>query len=112
MEQRKGYEKFVFNQITDYARARFDFSDRKTFYLIGLARKVKKYGCTFPDCSARAHLHVHHVECRSRFGKKRYLDLLPRVARHFVSNLQHPAQMPLLMWAKANADAVFREAHK
>lgn len=52
------------------------------------------------------------VRLALRDGKSRYLDLLPRVARHFVSDLQHPAQMPLLMWAKANAEAVFKEAHK
>ena len=52
------------------------------------------------------------VRLAMRDGKKRYLDLLPRVARHFVSNLHHPAQMSLLMWAKTHADAVFREAHK
>lgn len=52
------------------------------------------------------------VRLALRDGKSRYLDLLPRVARHFVSNLQHPAQMSLLMWAKTHADAIFREAHK
>jgi aminoglycoside/choline kinase family phosphotransferase len=52
------------------------------------------------------------VRLALRDGKKRYLDLLPRVARHFVADLQHPALMQLLMWAKTHADAVFREAHK
>ncbi|MDG1418214.1 MAG: phosphotransferase [Maricaulis sp.] len=52
------------------------------------------------------------VRLAMRDGKQRYLDLLPRVARHFVANLQHPSLMPLLMWAKAHADPVFKEAHK
>lgn len=52
------------------------------------------------------------VRLAVRDGKQRYLDLLPRVARHYVSNLQHPALMPLLMWTKAHAPAVFAEAHK
>ena len=37
---------------------------------------------------------------------------LVRVARHFVSDLQHPALMPLHMWAKSQAPAIFLEAHK
>lgn len=52
------------------------------------------------------------VRLAQRDGKQRYLDLLPRVARHYVANLQHPALMPLLMWTKAHAPAVFAEAHK
>ena len=52
------------------------------------------------------------VRLAVRDGKQRYLDLLPRVARHYVSNLQHPALMPLLMWTKAHAPSVFAEAHK
>lgn len=52
------------------------------------------------------------VRLAVRDGKQRYLDLLPRVARHYVTNLQHPALMPLLMWTKAHAPAVFAEAHK
>jgi hypothetical protein len=43
MNERKGYQKFGFFHITDYARARFDFSDRKTYYLLHLARKVKEH---------------------------------------------------------------------
>jgi aminoglycoside/choline kinase family phosphotransferase len=52
------------------------------------------------------------VRLALRDGKSRYLDLLPRIARHFVANLQHPALMRLLMWAKAHANPVFKEAHK
>ncbi|MGK0266590.1 MAG: aminoglycoside/choline kinase family phosphotransferase [Maricaulis sp.] len=52
------------------------------------------------------------VRLALRDGKQRYLDLLPRVARHYVANLQHPALMPLLMWTKAHAPSVFAEAHK
>jgi aminoglycoside/choline kinase family phosphotransferase len=52
------------------------------------------------------------VRLALRDGKKRYLNLLPRVARHFVADLQHPALMQLLMWAKTHAQPVFREAHR
>jgi aminoglycoside/choline kinase family phosphotransferase len=52
------------------------------------------------------------VRLAVRDGKQRYLDLLPRVARHYVGNLQHPALMPLLMWTKTHAPCVFTEAHK
>lgn len=52
------------------------------------------------------------VRLALRDGKARYLDLLPHVSRLFVADLQHPALMPLLNWAKAHADAVFKEAHK
>ncbi|RKQ96016.1 aminoglycoside phosphotransferase family protein [Maricaulis maris] len=52
------------------------------------------------------------VRLAVRDGKQRYLDLLPRVARHFVADLQHPALMPLHMWIKSNAPQVFAEAHK
>lgn len=52
------------------------------------------------------------VRLAVRDGKQRYLDLLPHVARLFVADLQHPALMPLLNWAKAHAPAVFKEAHK
>ncbi len=52
------------------------------------------------------------VRLAVRDGKQRYLELLPRVARHFVADLQHPALMPLHMWVKSNAPQVFAEAHK
>ncbi len=52
------------------------------------------------------------VRLALRDGKPAYLDLLPRVARHYVTNLHHPALMPLLMWTKAHAPCVFAEAHK
>lgn len=52
------------------------------------------------------------VRLAVRDGKARYLDLLPRVARHFVADLQHPALMPLHMWMKSHAPQVFAEAHK
>ena len=52
------------------------------------------------------------VRLAMRDGKERYLDLLPRVARHYVTNLHHPALMPLLMWTKTHAPCVFTEAHK
>ncbi|WP_417494156.1 aminoglycoside phosphotransferase family protein [Maricaulis sp.] len=52
------------------------------------------------------------VRLALRDGKQRYLDLLPRVARHYVGNLQHPALLPLLMWTKTHTPCVFAEAHK
>ena len=52
------------------------------------------------------------VRLAVRDGKQRYLGMLPHVARHFVTNLQHPALMPLLMWTKQHAPHVFAEAHK
>lgn len=52
------------------------------------------------------------VRLAQRDGKARYLDYLPRVARHFVGDLQHPALMPLHLWAKTHAPAIFLEAHK
>jgi hypothetical protein len=39
--QRRGFEKFGFRNIHDYAYERFAFSDRKTAYLISLARKLE-----------------------------------------------------------------------
>ena len=52
------------------------------------------------------------VRLALRDGKERYLELLPRVARHFVGDLQHPALMQLHMWVKDHAASVFLEAHK
>lgn len=52
------------------------------------------------------------VRLALRDGKARYLELLPHVARLFVADLQHPALMPLLNWAKSYAEPIFREAHK
>jgi hypothetical protein len=52
------------------------------------------------------------VRLAVRDGKQRYLDMLPRVARHFVQDLQHPALMQLNMWAKTHAAPVFLEAHR
>jgi hypothetical protein len=43
MDDRNGHEKLGFRHITDYASGRFDYSDRKTFYLLSLAKKIKKY---------------------------------------------------------------------
>jgi hypothetical protein len=43
MDERDGHKRFGCGHITDYACKRFDYSDRKTYYLLSLARKVKKY---------------------------------------------------------------------
>jgi hypothetical protein len=42
-EAKVQHEKFGCRHITDYACKRFDYSDRKTYYLLDLARKVKNY---------------------------------------------------------------------
>lgn len=52
------------------------------------------------------------VRLAVRDGKQRYLDLIPRVARHFVADLQHPALLSLNLWAKTHAGRVFLDAHK
>lgn len=52
------------------------------------------------------------VRLAVRDGKQRYLDLLPRVARYFVGDLQHPALMELNLWIKTHAGAVLLDAHK
>lgn len=52
------------------------------------------------------------VRLAVRDGKPRYLDMLPRVARHFVGDIQHPALMELNMWIRTHAEAVLLEAHK
>ena len=52
------------------------------------------------------------VRLAVRDGKQRYLDLLPRVARHFVADLEHPALLGLSLWARAHAPSVFLDAHR
>ena len=52
------------------------------------------------------------VRLAVRDGKARYLDMLPRVARHFAGDIQHPALMELNLWIKAHAGAVLLEARK
>ena len=52
------------------------------------------------------------VRLAVRDGKARYLDMLPRVARHFAGDIQHPALMELNMWIKTHAQPVLLEAHK
>ncbi|MEO1038772.1 MAG: phosphotransferase [Pseudomonadota bacterium] len=50
------------------------------------------------------------VRLAKRDGKSRYLQLLGRVARHFVHNLAHPVNAPLRAWCEAYAPGVFDEA--
>jgi hypothetical protein len=41
MSERRGYEKFGFSTIVDYAHGRFQFRDGKTYHLLRLARRIK-----------------------------------------------------------------------
>lgn len=50
------------------------------------------------------------VRLAQRDGKPRYLDLLPRVERHFVRDLAHPALAPVRAVAKALTPALFKDA--
>lgn len=50
------------------------------------------------------------VRLAVRDGKPKYLDLLPRVARHFCADLDHPALKELRHWVHGNVPEVFREA--
>jgi aminoglycoside/choline kinase family phosphotransferase len=52
------------------------------------------------------------VRLAKRDGKQRYLSMLPRVARHLVHDLQHPALKRLKDWYQIHAPALFLEAHK
>ena len=52
------------------------------------------------------------VRLARRDGKPRYLDLLPRVARHFVRDLAHPANAALKAWCQACAPGLFAEAER
>ncbi len=50
------------------------------------------------------------VRLAERDGKPKYLNFLPRVARHFVGDLAHPALADVAAWTRANAPGVFEEA--
>ncbi|PWE18466.1 aminoglycoside phosphotransferase [Marinicauda salina] len=50
------------------------------------------------------------VRLAERDGKPRYLDLLPRVARHFAGDLAHPALADLRAWVDRHAGFAFEEA--
>jgi len=50
------------------------------------------------------------VRLSERDGKPKYLDLLPRVARHFVKDISHPALEPVRAAVRELAPAVFAEA--
>jgi aminoglycoside/choline kinase family phosphotransferase len=52
------------------------------------------------------------IRLSERDGKPKYLSFLPRVARHFVNDLAHPALAPLKRWTEAHAPAVFEEAKR
>lgn len=52
------------------------------------------------------------VRLAERDAKPRYLDLLPRVARHFERDLSHPAMAGLKRWIEAYAPEVFDEASR
>jgi aminoglycoside/choline kinase family phosphotransferase len=50
------------------------------------------------------------VRLAKRDGKPKYLDLLPRVARHFVHDISHPALAPVRAAVRDIAPEVFAEA--
>ncbi len=50
------------------------------------------------------------VRLARRDGKPRYLDLLPRVARHFVRDISHPALAPVREQVRELVPEVFAEA--
>ncbi len=50
------------------------------------------------------------VRLARRDAKPRYLDLLPRVARHFVRDISHPALSPVRAQVRELAPGVFAEA--
>ena len=52
------------------------------------------------------------VRLARRDGKPRYLDLLPRVARHFVRDISHPALAPVRSAVREMAPHVFAEADR
>lgn len=52
------------------------------------------------------------VRLAERDSKPRYLDLLPRVARHFERDLSHPAMAGLKRWMDFHAPGVFEEARR
>lgn len=52
------------------------------------------------------------VRLSERDGKRRYLDLLPRVAGHFVHDLSHPALAPVRAIVREHAPGVFAEADR
>ncbi len=44
-----------------------ELSEQETYRLV---YERDGYSCCYPGCTARAELHPHHIELRSRFGKK------------------------------------------
>ena len=84
------------------------------------ARFVEKSGLTNVDAFEAAYAVMGaqrnakilgiFVRLARRDKKPKYLDLLPRVAGHFVRDLEHPALADVRMWVKANAPQVFDEA--
>lgn len=50
------------------------------------------------------------VRLAERDRKPRYLDLLPRVARHFVRDLSHPSLGGVRSWVEVHTPEVFEEA--
>ena len=52
------------------------------------------------------------IRLAQRDGKPKYLDFLPRVARHFVRDLSHPELAALKRWTEVHAPAVFEEAKR
>ncbi|MCG8441078.1 MAG: phosphotransferase [Caulobacterales bacterium] len=69
---------------------------RRAYAVLGAQRNAKILGI--------------FVRLAKRDGKPVYLDHLPRVARLFVHDLEHPALAQVEAWARRHAPAVFDEA--
>lgn len=50
------------------------------------------------------------VRLAKRDAKPAYLDLIPRVAAHFVNDIAHPDLEPLKTWAQTHVPGVFEDA--
>jgi hypothetical protein len=68
----------------------------RTYAILGAQRNAKILGI--------------FVRLAHRDGKMRYLDLLPRVARLFVRDLEHPALADLKAWTKQALPTIWEEA--
>ena len=76
--------------------------------MIAPAMNVEMWG--HPATQRNAKILGIFVRLAKRDGKPVYLDHLPRVARLFVHDLEHPALAQVEAWARRHAPAVFDEA--
>lgn len=87
--------------------------DLKTrFFERALLRDREAFDAAYAILAAQRNAKILGIFVRLaiRDGKPKYLDLLPRVARHFCSDLDHPALKDLRHWVHQNTPEVFREA--